>query len=63
MATNKAWQAVVNPNNFASIAQMENSSAPVKKETEGVKASSLKMKIVLPKRYSVDDNGGGYEGL
>ena len=63
MANNNAWQTTANPSNLATVISMENSSAAVKKDTESVKASSLKMKIVLPKRYSVDDNGGGYEGL
>ena len=62
MANNNAWQTAAN-NNIAQSVPMEKNFSAVKKDTEGVKASSLKMKVVLPKRYSVDDTGGGYEGL
>ena len=62
MTNNKAWQAVVNPANFAPVSSMENKLIAVK-QNGGKKQVSVKIKTVTPKRYSFDDNGGGYEGL
>jgi len=63
IANNTPWQAVVNPNNLAAMTSMENKMAAVKKNTVDTKLVSVKMKVVNPKRYSFDDNGGGYKGL
>lgn len=63
MITNrKAWQTIVNPNNLTKVVPMGNNLAVVKNHVTSPE-SVAKIKVVVPKRYSFDDNGGGYEGL
>ena len=62
VANNKPWQAVVNPVNLVPASAMENKLAVIKKDAAN-KQVTVTMKVVNPKRYSFDDNGGGYEGL
>ena len=63
MTNSKPWQTVVNPANLAAISSMNNNLAVVKKNADAAKEGTVKMKVVNPKRYSFDDNGGGYDGL
>ena len=63
MANSKSWQTVVNPANLAAISSMNNSLTVVKKNADAAKEVVVKMKVINPKRYSFDDNGGGYDGL
>lgn len=63
MTNSKPWQPVVNPGNLAPMNSMENNLAAVKKHTTTSKQVFVKMKVVNPKRFSFDDNGGSYEGL
>ena len=62
MTNGKPWQAVVNPTILAPINSVEKNLAVVKKSATA-KQVSVKMKVVNPKRFSFDDNGGGYAGL
>jgi len=63
MTNSKSWQTVVNPANLAAISSMNNNLAVVKKNADAAKEVVIKMKVINPKRYSFDDNGGGYDGL
>jgi hypothetical protein len=64
MTNNKPWQTIVNADNFGTAAQNINNLSVAKNDGETEDASnSYKAKTVLPKRYSFDDNGGGYQGL
>lgn len=63
MTNNQPWQAVVNTNNFIKAEQTANLLSVVKHETPAAKQSKTITKVVLAKRYSIDDNGGGYQGL
>ena len=63
MTNSKSWQTVVNPANLATISSMNNNLTVVKKNTDAAKEVVIKMKVINPKRYSFDDNGGGYDGL
>ena len=63
MANSKPWQTVVNPANLAAISSMNNNLAVVKKNADAAKEVIVKLTVVNPKRYSFDDNGGGYDGL
>ncbi len=59
------WQAIVNPLLLAKVSQTGNSLSVVNKEFFiGAKMSSVPViKFAVAKRYSFDDNGGGYQGL
>lgn len=64
LTNNKPWQAIVNANNLSKVNTAENNLAVVQKETVSRKQrSSYTVKVITPKRYSFDDNGGGYQGL
>ncbi|HEY0041197.1 MAG TPA: hypothetical protein VGB71_11070 [Flavisolibacter sp.] len=61
---NKPWQTIVNADNFATAGQSINNLSVAKNDGETEETSiSYKANTVLPKRYSFDDNGGGYQGL
>ena len=62
MTNNKPWQTVVNPNNLASMPKAQNNLAAVGKNENAVKPTAT-IKVVMPKRFNFDDNGGGYQGL
>ena len=64
MTSNKPWQAIVNADNLPKVITTENNLSIAKQNTATHQtASSYSYKLVTPKRYSFDDNGGGYEGL
>ncbi len=63
IANNQPWKAIVNTNNFAKDGAKESQLTVVKKGTaQRTNAYQPVMKVVT-KRYSFDDNGGGYLGL
>ena len=59
------WQAIVNANVVKTLPVTENNVNTVKKAEGRVQKSyaTVKNLNVVPKRYSFDDNGGGYQGL
>lgn len=64
MTNNKPWQTVVNANNLPKTLVTENTLSVVKKEAQHkVSGPYYRAKSLTGKRYSFDDNGGGYEGL
>jgi hypothetical protein len=66
MMTNKQpWTAIVNTTLLVIVPQKGNSLSVVNKEfTIGAQKSSVPViKFAAAKRYSFDDNGGGYSGL
>ena len=60
---NKPWQAIVNPENLSKAATTDNNVTVAEKKSGASYQSSAYEKVVNPKRYSLDDNGGGYKGL
>lgn len=63
MTSNKPWQAIVNADNLPKVIPTENNLAAVKQEAKHKKVTYYTEKVITPKRYSIDDNGGGYQGL
>ena len=64
MTNNKPWQTIVNANNLSKPLVTENQLSAVKKDTQNKVSGTYYTANSLPrKRYSFDDNGGGYEGL
>ncbi|MDB5208117.1 MAG: hypothetical protein JWR72_3192 [Flavisolibacter sp.] len=65
MTNQQPWQAIVNTALLAKIPKKENSLSVVSKEftTGSQKSPVLVMNFSAAKRYSFDDNGGGYLGL
>jgi|GEM_PF-5470358 len=64
MTNNKPWQTIVNANDLPKTLVTENPLSAVKKETPSKVSGAYYTSKSLPKkRYSFDDNGGGYEGL
>ena len=61
---NKPWQAIVTNENLSKSATTENSLTVVdKKSGASYQSNAYALKVINPKRYSIDDNGGGYKGL
>jgi hypothetical protein len=66
MITNQQpWQATVNPVFLTNVPQTQNTLSIVQKNfiTKTKKTSASVVKFAAAKRYSFDDNGGGYQGL
>lgn len=66
MTNNNPWQTVLNAKNANQVILSENNLAAVKKSTIMVKNSpnlTADAEVRMPRRYSFDDNGGGYLGL
>lgn len=64
MTNNTPWQVTLNANNPGHVILSGNNLTVVKKGTGLKKTSVATAKtVVMPKRYSFDDNGGGYRGL
>ncbi|HYO20942.1 MAG TPA: hypothetical protein VER36_00970 [Flavisolibacter sp.] len=64
MTSSKPWQAIVNANNLPNVIVTENNLTVAKpKPSASKKANVYSSKVVTTKRYSFDDNGGGYAGL
>lgn len=65
MMTNKqAWQTMGNATGLGKVPARQSNMSVVKgfeKEKQGPSIASIK--FVAAKRYSFDDNGGGYKGL
>jgi len=59
---NKPWQAIVNPENPKAVST-DNNLAVAEKKSGASYHSNAFAKVITPKRYSIDDNGGGYKGL
>lgn len=60
---NKPWQAIVNPENLSKAVTVGNNLAVAEKKSGASYKSNAYAKVITPKRYSIDDNGGGYKGL
>lgn len=63
MTNNQPWQAIVNVNNLPKVISTDNNLNESAQTTTTHKKAKSYLKVVTPKRYSFDDNGGGYEGL
>lgn len=64
MTSSKPWQAIVNVNNLPTVIVTENKLTVAKQKTAtSKKGNAYTSKVVTTKRYSFDDNGGGYAGL
>lgn len=66
MITNQQpWKAIVNPALISKGLQPDNSLLAVNKifANETQKPSAPVIKMSAARRYSFDDNGGGYQGL
>ena len=64
MTNTSSWKAPVAANNVVKMPLTENHIAGTKKtDNQEKKMYSSPKKVVLSKRYSFDDNGGGYKGL
>ena len=64
MTSNKPWQAIVNADNLPKEISTENNLTVAKQSTTTHNmVSTYSSKVVTTKRYSFDDNGGGYQGL
>lgn len=59
------WQATINTAFLTKVIPTPNSLSVVKEEfaRKSQKASTPVIKFADAKRYSFDDNGGGYQGL
>lgn len=65
MTNSKLWQTASNTNNANNVILLENNLTAAKKSDASSK-NSLRLTAKdtqMPKRYSFDDNGGGYLGL
>lgn len=65
LTNNNSWQAVISAGKMHKAISAETLLNAGKQKTAPAKtpANSYLLKIVTSKRYSIDDNGGGYEGL
>jgi hypothetical protein len=64
LINNKPWQTLVNAENLSKTGKRENNlTVAQKNNVTSTKGNVYTTKVVTPKRYSFDDNGGGYEGL
>jgi hypothetical protein len=66
MTNSKPWETVVNTGNLVNVSATDNKLAVVKKETRKSSAKQdtyYSKPFVSSRRYSIDDNGGGYQGL
>ncbi|GAA4755837.1 hypothetical protein [Flavisolibacter ginsenosidimutans] len=65
MTNSTPWQVTINANNAGKAALMENNLGTVKKAAVPVKktVNNAAKIVIMPKRYSFDDNGGSYRGL
>ena len=65
MTNSTPWQTMINSNNTSKAVLTENNLIAVRKTAVSSKSSlTIAAKnVVMPKRYSFDDNGGGYLGL
>lgn len=63
MTHSKTWQASSNPANLAVVIPMQKNAGTSANKASSGKQPVIKLKATAPKRYSIDDNGGGYEGL
>jgi hypothetical protein len=64
LTTNKSWQVIANTNNLPKVnATDANLTGSKQNNSASGQVNAYMMKIVTPKRYSFDDNGGGYQGL
>lgn len=65
MTNSTSWQTVVNIGNTGKAMLAESTSTVVRKSTLSSKTSlsAAAKNIIVPRRYSFDDNGGGYLGL
>ena len=64
LANNQPWQAIVNKDNVSkAIASVSHLSAVKQTQSSANEVKGYTMKILTAKRYSFDDNGGGYQGL
>ena len=61
---NKPWQAIVTNENLSKSVATENTlSATEKKSGASYQSNAHAAQVINRKRYSIDDNGGGYKGL
>ena len=61
---NKPWQVIVTNENLSKSVTTENTlTATEKKSGASYQSNAYVSKVINPKRYSIDDNGGGYKGL
>jgi len=65
MTNQQPWKAIVNPTILSKVPQTGNSLSVVNKNftIQMQKSSVPVIKFAAAKRYSFDDNGGGYRGL
>ena len=66
IANSKTWETVVNNGNFVKVNTTENKLTVVKKEerkSTNKQDAYFSKPFVSTRRYSIDDNGGGYQGL
>jgi hypothetical protein len=64
ITSNNSRQAVGNALNAPAVVVVEDSMQVANKTAaSNNSAYASPLKVVTPKRYSFDDNGGGYEGL
>ena len=64
MTSSKPWQAIVNADNLPKVIATENTLSAVKGNDASQNYSNVySTKVINAKRYSFDDNGGGYKGL
>jgi hypothetical protein len=64
LTTNKSWQVMANTANLPKVNATDANLTGSKQNTSSSnQVDAYMMKIVTPKRYSFDDNGGGYQGL
>lgn len=65
MTNKQPWQAIVNTTFPANLSQKSSTLSVVNKEFTKAKQkpSAQVIKFAAEKRYSFDDNGGGYKGL
>ena len=65
MANITPWQVTISANNASKAVLTENNLGNVNTTTVSTKKAlnGTAKVVVMPKRYSFDDNGGGYRGL
>jgi hypothetical protein len=63
LSSNIPWQANTGANHLPNVLSNENQLTTAKQKPAAEQAKIYKAKVVTTKRYSFDDNGGGYEGL
>lgn len=63
LTTNQSWQVNSNTINLPKVNAADANLKGSNQNTTSGQVNAYMMKIVTPKRYSFDDNGGGYQGL